>query len=85
MATIDSQDIIDVLLANDGIYPGDGIEPPDPPVVRIVQYTNGFGDRTHGIVYEREAKLGMLHRYEQESEFISDPVVIFRRPPWDRD
>lgn len=81
MATIDDQGIIDTLLANDGIYPGDE----HMPVVRIVQYTNGFGDRTHGIVYEREARLGLLHRYEQVSEFISAPEVIFRRPPWDQD
>jgi hypothetical protein len=81
MATIDSQDIIDTLLENDGIYPGDE----HMPVVRIVQYTNSYGDRTHGIVYEREARMGLLHRYDRPSEYISAPEVIFRRPPWDTD
>jgi hypothetical protein len=81
MATIDDQGIIDTLLANDGIYPGDE----HMPVVRIVRYVNGSGDRTYGIVYEREAELGLLHRYEQPSQFIRDPVVIFRRSSWDAD
>ncbi len=76
MATIDSQGIIDVLLANDGIYPG------DPPVVRIVRFTNGWGGRTHGIVYEAEADRGGLYRYDYPSEFIIAPEVIFRRPPY---
>lgn len=80
MPTIDSQHIIDELLANDGIYPGDE----HMPVVRIVRYRNGWGGLTHGIVYEAEARQGLLHRYDHPSEFISEPEVIFRRPPWDR-
>jgi len=78
MATIDDQRIIDVLLENDGIYPGDE----HMPVVRIVQYTNAYGARTHGIVYESEARQGLLHRYDRPGEFIFAPVVIFRRAPY---
>jgi hypothetical protein len=79
MATIDSQDIIDILLANGGIYPGDE----DMPVVRIVRYINGWGARTHGVVYEHEAQRGLLHKYDRPSEHIIVPEVIFRCPPWD--
>jgi hypothetical protein len=79
MATIDDQGIITTLLANDGIYPGDE----HMPVVRIVAYTNAYGTRTHGIVYEAEARMGLLHRYDRPSEYISAPEVIFRRSPWD--
>jgi hypothetical protein len=74
MATIDSQEIIDALLAGDGIYPGD-----EAIVVRIVAFTNGSGDRTHGIVYASEAAQGLLYRYEEENRYVHDPVVIFQR------
>ena len=77
--TVDSQDIIDALIAGNGVYPGDE-HLPAGPVVRIVQYTNGWGARTHGVVYEAEARVGRLHRYELVSDKIVDPVVIWTRP-----
>jgi hypothetical protein len=76
--TIDSQEMIDVLIAGNGVYPGDE-NLPVGPVVRIVQYTNAWGGRTHGVVYEAEARAGRLHRYEQVSDKIIDPVVIWTR------
>jgi hypothetical protein len=76
--TVDSQDIIDALIAGNGVYPGDESLPAGP-VVRIVQYTNSWGNRTHGVVYEAEARAGRLHRYERVSKSISDPVVIWTR------
>jgi hypothetical protein len=79
VATIDNEDIIRALIKGNGVYPGDeGI--PQGPVVRIVQYTNAHGVRTYGVVYEREAQMGMLYRYDRESEFVRDPAVIFERP-----
>lgn len=79
--TIDSQAIIDALIAGNGVYPGDeGLAA--GPVVRIVQYTNAWGGRTHGVVYEAEAEAGGLHRYEQVSKDVSDPVVIWTRPEY---
>jgi hypothetical protein len=76
--TVDSQDIIDAMIAGNGVYPGDESLPAGP-VVRIVQYTNEWGKRTHGVVYEAEARAGRLHRYERVSKSISDPVVIWTR------
>lgn len=76
--TIDYPDMIDAIIAGNGVYPGDE-NLPAGPVVRIVQYTNAWGNRTHGVVYAVEAQAGQLHRYEQESERISDPVVIWTR------
>lgn len=76
--TVDSQDVIDAMIAGNGVYPGDE-NLPVGPVVRIVQYTNEWGARTHGVVYEAEARAGRLHRYEQVSKAISDPVVVWTR------
>jgi hypothetical protein len=76
--TIDSQEMIDTIIAGNGFYPGDE-KLPDGPIVRIVQYTNAWGNRTHGVVYEAEARAGRLYRYEQVSNVISDPVVIWTR------
>jgi hypothetical protein len=75
MAVIESQETIDVLLANDGIYPGDELM----PVVRIVQYMTPEGAQVYGIVYAVEVHMGLLHRYDQETEYIRNPVVIFSR------
>jgi hypothetical protein len=76
--TIDSQEQIDTIIAGNGVYPGDE-NLPAGPIVRIVQYTNAWGNRTHGVVYEAEARAGRLYRYEQVSNVISDPVVIWTR------
>jgi hypothetical protein len=76
--TIDSQEMIDTIIAGNGFYPGDE-KLPAGPVVRIVQYTNAWGNQTHGVVYEAEAQAGRLYRYEQVSKSISDPVVIWTR------
>ena len=76
--TIDYPEMIDAIIAGNGVYPGDESNAAGP-VVRIVQYTNAWGKRTHGVVYEAEARAGRLHKYEQVSEHISDPVVVWTR------
>ena len=76
--TVDSPEMIEAFIAGNGVYPGDE-NLPAGPVVRIVQYTNRWGGRTYGVVYEAEARAGQLYRYEQVSENISDPVVIWTR------
>lgn len=68
MATIDNEDIIKEIIANNGHYYD------DPIVIKIVQYTNRWGGRTHGVVYERDDP----NRY-RESEFVINPKVIFER------
>ena len=49
------------------------------PVVRVVQYTNAWGKRTHGVIYEAEARAGLLYKYDQVTDFIQDPVVVWTR------
>jgi hypothetical protein len=79
--TVDSQEMIDTFIARDGFYPGDE-DNPQGPAVRIVQYTNAWGKRTHGVVFEAEARAGRLYRYEQVSDHIKDPVVVWTRPEY---
>ena len=76
--TINDQEHIDAIIAGNGIYPGDE-ELAARPIVRIVQYTNAWGKRTHGVVYEAEARAGQLRRYEQETDYVRDPVVVWTR------
>ena len=58
MPTIDSKEIVDIIVSGNGLYPGDENSHLGP-VVRVTEYTNAFGNRTWGIVYEREAKQGL--------------------------
>jgi hypothetical protein len=76
--TVDSQEMINTFIACNGLYPGDE-DNPQGPAVRIVQYTNAWGKRTHGVVFEAEARTGRLFRYEQVSDHIKDPVVVWTR------
>ena len=70
MATVNSREIVDEIIANNGYYEG------DPRVIRIVQYTNNWGGTAYGLVFETEVSMGLLYRYEQ-SENCHNPVVIF--------
>jgi hypothetical protein len=79
--TIDYPEMIEAIIAGNGVYPGDE-NLPAGPVVRIVQYTNAWDQRTHGVVYQAEADAGRLHRYEQVSDRIKDPVVVWTRPEY---
>lgn len=78
MATIHGQEVIDQLIARNGVYPGDE-NSPTGPVVRIVRYTNQGGQVVHGVVYESEARMGLLFRYEEPSDYMSDQVMIWHR------
>jgi hypothetical protein len=70
MSTIDSKEIIDTIIAGNGVYPGDeGL----PPVVRIVKYTNAWGHKTYGTETSHE-----IGRYSP-SEYINDPEVYWTR------
>lgn len=70
MATIDSKQIIDDIIAGKyDNYPG------EPRAIKIVEYTNAWGKRTWGVVHAGEDQ----YRYERETEYVRDPVVIWRR------
>jgi hypothetical protein len=72
MATIDSKEIIDDIIA--GKYDDD-----HDLVIKIVEYTNAWGNVTWGCVYSCEAAMGMASRYEIPSNFVQNPKVIWRR------
>ena len=69
MATIDSKDIIDAIIAAGGKQYSD-----EPAVSRIVEYTNANGRRTWGVTWENERD---QHRYDRVTEYVRDPVIIF--------
>jgi len=55
MATVNSREIVDLIIEGNGLYPGDDI-----PVIRIVQYNNQFdGGIAYGLIYRGED----LNRY----------------------
>lgn len=70
MATIDSKDIIDNIIANKGFYEG------DPQVYMIVEYINAYGNKTWGVTWCNEQKQRKT-RYLEESQFINKPKVIW--------
>lgn len=77
MATIDSREFVDRLIAGNGRLPEDQEEAPDnPAAIRIVEYTNQYGRRTWGVVFEGDFD---PYRYEHETQFVREPHVIWTR------
>ena len=73
MATIDSRTVIDRIIRKHGREYADG-----PDVVKIVEYTTPEGKRTWGVVWANESPQ-MQDRYEEETEYVRSPRVIWRR------
>lgn len=75
MSTFTDHKIIRQIIARNGEpLPG---ELPEPPVVRIVQYTNAWGGQCWGVVYADDRN---PYRYDEPSEHVFNPHVIFTRP-----
>jgi hypothetical protein len=70
MSTIDDESLIKKLIENDGYYEG------DPRVYQIVKYKNAWGNITWGVTWENEPH---PHRYEFPTEYVNNPVVIWRQ------
>jgi hypothetical protein len=70
MATIDSKEIIDTLLNNNGYFPG------DPQIYMIVEYTNHYGNKTWGVTWPHEKG---RDRYLVESDYVRNPTIIWQR------
>ena len=68
MATIDSQEIIDGIIASNGKQ-----YPDEPMVIKIVKYQNAWGNSTFGVVFEGEDPM----RYSIEGEFIRNPITYW--------
>ena len=66
MPTIDSKDLIDQIISNEGHYED------DPRVVKIVEYTNMVGRRTWGVIYK-----GMDLNYYAESHYVRNPKTLW--------
>ena len=72
MDTISSRRIVDDVIKNDGLYPGDKVR-----VVKIVQYENAFnGALTYGCIYAGDD----LESYSASS-FIRNPKTIWEYKP----
>ena len=78
MATV-SKAIAATIIRCNGVYPGDE-DSHFGPVVRVVRYTDQGGREAFGIVYEAEMRgePGRLFRYDEQSDYIGSPVVIWR-------
>lgn len=72
MSTIDSKSIIDEIIKHNGFYED------DPQVYQIVEYTNRWGNRTWGVTWIGEPT-ERRERYLVESDYISNPKVIWKR------
>ena len=68
MATIESKEIEDELIANDGEYRD------DPPVYYIVQYDTIEGKTVYAICYSEVDLLGCL-----DSPYCTNQKMLFRR------
>lgn len=76
MATVNSKAIVDKLIASSGYDPSweeSDLNPPDPRVVKIVEYTTPEGSPAWGLVYERDDP----DRYHA-SNYVRNPRVIWR-------
>ena len=73
MPTIESRDIVDNLIKNNGIY-GDDESGYDPPVKWILQYTNDWGGTCYFLAYDqRQLNAALL------SPSVHNPILIFTR------
>ena len=71
MATIDDRAVVDKIIAANGRLYDDG-----PAVSKIVEYTNAWGNKAYGLVFENEID---QDRYERPTEYVGKPRVIFER------
>lgn len=74
MATFDDKAIIDRLITNNGHYEENWRTDPgaDPPVLRITEYTNAWGNTAWGVCYPTDT----IDRYAP-SEYVRNPKILF--------
>jgi hypothetical protein len=66
MATINSKELVDEIIANNGYYYE------DDRVLKIVEYTNNWGGTSYGIIY----KSYELNKYNA-SDYIHNPKTLW--------
>jgi hypothetical protein len=70
MSTVNKLFADRVVAANGRLYPDDPFE---PPITRIVEYTNAWGNLAYGMTFEGED----ADKYMLESQYISNPRVYW--------
>lgn len=69
MATVNSRDLVDRLIRDDGWYDAPGTPGGDPRCVKIVEYMNMAGKRAWGLVYEFDPYFKYDHQREATTIF----------------
>ena len=75
MATFDDRSYVKRLIAAGGRVDPENA-PDNPYASRIVEYENMEGRTAWGVVFEGD---GNQHRYEEETEYVHNPRVIWKR------
>lgn len=72
MSTVDKA-FADKMVACSGVmYPDDPFE---PPVNRIVEYTNAWGKKAYGMTFDGQD----INKYMYQSEYIQNPRIYWER------
>ena len=72
MSTVDKNFADRMVKCGGVMYPGD---PMEPPVNRIVEYTNAWGKKAYGMTFQGQDP----DKYMRRSEYVQAPCVY-----WDR-
>lgn len=73
MSTVDKAFADKLVAANGQLYPDDPFE---PPVTRIVEYTNAWGKLAYGITFEQQDP----EKYMRPSQYINKPRIYWEKP-----
>ena len=72
MSTIDKEFADKIAACNGVLYPDDPFE---PPVVRIVEYTNARGKKAYGITFEGQDE----DKYMRSTAYVQGPSVYWQK------
>ena len=74
MATIESREAVDEIIRLDGY---DGSPSEDLRIIKIVEYTSNWNNTCYGLLYAIEVGQGISDRYEQPTQYVRNPKVIW--------
>jgi hypothetical protein len=81
MGSFSDEAIVKDIIAGNGRMTDDQEEAPDNPrAIKIVEYKSPEGATNWGIVFENEHP-AYYHKYDTETEYVRDPVVIWTYQP----
>ena len=70
MSTVDKEFADKVVAAKGVLYPDEAFE---PPITRIVEYTNAWGGKAYGMTFEGQDP----DKYMRPSEYINEPRIYW--------